>query len=276
MKHKKIASMAALIVASLSAAHAQTITGWTFDNDGIGANASPAPSTGIGTATALGMSNSYPGPAGPTNAVSNPDILSSSGSSTPSLPDAWRVRGNGTAPNSANGWNSAAPIGTQGAEFSASTVGFDSITVSFDINTTAQAERNLAVLYTLDDTVGSPVWQIATITSAGGLGGSIQTGSGVNTIGGNYVQLSSAAGWNNGISASISGAGNDANFAIEIVNASTSTDNVNISGGAYNNSSGNWRYDNVDISGTPVPEPTTLALAGLGGLAALVAVRRRN
>jgi hypothetical protein len=271
MKNQKIVSMAALIAASLSAAHAQTITAWTFDNIGVATSVyNPAPSTGSGLASALGMNNSFNN----TNSISNPDVLSSAGSSTPSLPDAWRVRGAGAAPNSGNGWSSQAAIGTQGAEFAVDTSLYNNITISFDINTTAQAERNLAVLYTLNDTVGSPTWLNATITSAGL--GSIQTASGINTIAGNYVQLSSTAGWNNGISASFSGVSADPNFAVEIVNASTGPDDVNISGAPYNNTSGNWRYDNVVISGTAVPEPTTLALAGLGGLAALVALRRRK
>jgi hypothetical protein len=91
----------------------------------------------------------------------------------------------------------------------------------------------------------------------------------------------SNGGWYDGITADLSGisaVNNDPNFAVQIVNASTGVDDINQAGTAYNNSSGNWRLDNVVISGTlvAVPEPTTLALAGLGGLAALVAVRRRK
>jgi hypothetical protein len=274
IRNKKIASMAALIAASLSAAHAQTITAWTFDNDyvvptppaTIDINASPAPSTGSGTATALGMTSSYNG----TNNVSNPDILSSTGSSTgSSLPYAWRVRGYGAAPNGGNGWSSSAPIGTQGAEFDASTVGFDNISISFDIDTTSQAEANLQLEYT----VNGSTWLNATLSSAGSLG-TLETGTGPNTVNGSYVKLGS--GWNNVITSSINdvNANNDANFGIRIVNASTGADNLNVGGTAYNNSSGNWRYDNVIISGTAVPEPSSLALGGLAGLTALVSLRR--
>jgi len=35
-------------------------------------------------------------------------------------------------------------------------------------------------------------------------------------------------------------------------------------------------FDNASLTVTPVPEPTTLALAGLGGVAALSLIRRRN
>ena len=257
---------------SLLATQAQsTITAWTFDNNGIGANASPAPSTGSGTAAALGMNNSYNN----TNSISNPDILSSAGSSTPALPDAWRVRGNGAAPNAGNGWSSQAPIGTQGAQFLASTVGFNNIQIAFDIDTTAQAEANLELLYTINGTT----WINATLTSAGSAGGTLlNNSSSPNTVLGSYIRLSSTAGWNNLITANLGGISaiaNDPNFGIEIVNASTGADDLNVAGTAYNNSSGNWRYDNVIISGTAVPEPSTLALGGLG-LAAIAFFRRNR
>ena len=287
MKNKKIVSTAALIATSLTAGHAQ-IADWNFDAGGAIAAPynSPLATSGVlaGTAqaTALGMDNNYTfnNSEGP-GSITFCDVLSSAGASTGSGSYAWRVRGptnaGGGGAGQSNGWNSQAPIGTQGALFAASTAGYNNITLSFDLNATTQAERNLAVLYTLDDTVSTPTWLLATITSAGSNGGTIQTGSGINTVGGNYVQLvPSGTGWNNQITATVAGAGGDANFAVEIVNASTGVDCVNGAGNPLNNSSGNWRYDNVNISGTAVPEPTTLALAGLGGLAALMAVRRRK
>jgi len=275
MKNQKILVVAAVVIASMATVQAQTITAWQFDNDYVAPvapaldyNASPAPATGSGVATALGMSNTYNN----TNSISNPDILSSSGSSTAALPYAWRVRGAGTGTSAGNGWSSLAPIASQGASFAASTAGYNTINVSVDIDTTAQAERNLAILYTLNDAVGSPSWLNATLTSAGNLGSIVNNTTSANTISGNYVQLGS--GWNNLITASIPGAQDDANFAIEIVNASTGADTVNISGAALNNTSGNWRYDNVIISGTvDAPEPSSLALAGIG-LTSLLAYRR--
>jgi hypothetical protein len=42
---------------------------------------------------------------------------------------------------------------------------------------------------------------------------------------------------------------------------------------AYNNSSGNWRFDNLTFTGTAVPEPTSAALVGVAGL---VFAGRRN
>jgi hypothetical protein len=265
MKNKKIVSLAALFIASLATAQAQTITDWTFDNDAVGVNSSPAPSTGFGTATALGMSNSFNN----TNSISTPDILSSAGSSTGG-PNAWRIRGAGAAPSAGNGWSSQAAIGTQGAEFDVSTLGFNNIKITFDVDTTAQAERNLELEYTLNGTT----WLNATLTSAGSLGTLENNTTSANTVTGSFVELGS--GWNNQITADltdITGANDDMDFGIRIVNASTGADDVNVGGTAYNNSSGNWRVDNVDVEA--VPEPSVLALAGLG-LTGLFIFRQRS
>jgi hypothetical protein len=268
MMHMTKVIIAGLVCAASMAAtgmQAQTtITDWTFASDAVAANNSPVPEIGAGIATALGMSNSYgtPGPS-----VSIPDIVATGGSST-STPNAWRVRGGeptgGT--QAANGWSSLAPIATQGAEFQVSTVGYNNIQVSFDLYSTTQGERNAAVLYTLNGTT----WIDATI-GAVPTGDTIvnNSGSDANSITGNYVELNSAQGFNNGITVNLSGvagAANDPNFGIEIVNASTGVDDVGLAGTAYNNSSGNWRYDNVLVSGTPtsVPEPNDLVLVGLG------------
>ena len=63
---------------------------------------------------------------------------------------------------------------------------------------------------------------------------------------------------------SIAGANNDSNFGVRLVSAFDSTGNVPndyagaaLTGGLttiYNNSSGNWRFDNLTVSGIPVPE----------------------
>src|SRR5439155_1672501 len=44
-------------------------------------------------------------------------------------------------------------------------------------------------------------------------------------------------------------AANNPNFAFRIVNAAQGNDCLAFNGGSYNNSSGNWRYDNVTVSG---------------------------
>jgi len=77
------------------------------------------------------------------------------------------------------------------------------------------------------------------------------------------------------------------NFGVRLVSAFDSTGHVaNDYAGAtltagqttiYNNSSGNWRFDNLTFSGTAVaaPEPGSIALVGIGA-AGLLARRRRT
>ena len=75
-----------------------------------------------------------------------------------------------------------------------------------------------------------------------------------NTVMGAYVsdnKLTNGAlagqDWFTGLTATISDplAANNPNFAIEMVNASTGADNVSTQGTALNNTSGNWRFDNI-------------------------------
>lgn len=265
---------AALVAASTQAQ--TTIVDWDFD--GLGTQAapynSPAPSTGSGTATVLGMNNDYNDGASPS--LPYADITATAGASTGSGSFAWRIRGGSVAGGAGtpNGWSTNAPIGTQGAMFSSSTAGYTGIKVSFDLFTTAQAEANIAFLYTTDGST----WTPAAMTYTGALSTQSQNNSSSPlTLIGPYLQLKqSGGGWYNQISvdlSSISAANNDPNFALEIVNASTSTDNINQTGGIYNNSSGNWRLDNIEVTGSVVPEPSTVAMLGFG-LAGLLGARR--
>lgn len=243
MKSKIIAPLTAFFLGFVATTQAQTtITAWTYDNLAVGINSSPQPSTGLGTATALGMNNSYNN----TNSISNPDVQSQSGSSSGG-PNCWRIRGFSSISGSeGNGWSSSAPIGTQGAQFAASTFGYYKIQVSFDVYATMDAEANLQVQYSTD---GGGHWYNANIVSADS--GVIATNtSSANTVTGIYISL--IAGWNNQITVSlsgISGVDNDTGFALRIVNASTGSDCVNTSGTAYDNTSGSWSLDNVVVQG---------------------------
>ena len=246
------------------------ITKWDFGVTGVQAAPynSPAPTTGTGAAITLGMTNSYNGG----NTVSD-DILATTGTANASFTeDTWRIRG-----TAHNGWATAAAGAaqyTQGIELDASTAGFQNITFSFDWYSTTQGIRDLQFQYNLN------------VNNAGGwqnFGGTSPTGTYIATSNDFYnapnsptitVDLSS-----------IAGANNDANFGVRLVSAFDSTGHVpndyasaGLSSGLtviYNNSSGNWRFDNLTFSGTAVaaPEPGSLALVGIGAAGLL---RRRR
>jgi hypothetical protein len=262
-----------------------TITAWTFETNAIAVNNSPSPTTGSGTASALGM-GIYPTPNNGTNAD---DVLQGATGDTGAngvadLTQIWRIRAQ-AAPGggAANGWSSLAPIGTQGAQFSVSTLGYSNVTVSLDWYATTQGEANMQLQYTADGST----WNNVKLTLGGSDAGLVLSNNttSANTVNGWFVSDSISNGvagagqdWFTGLTATISdpSAANDTNFAIRIVNASTGADDVSTKGTALNNNSGNWRFDNVAISGTAVvPEPSTVAMVGLGVLGMLSLRRRR-
>ena len=121
---KTIVSIAALLAASLPVAQAGIITAWTFENDAIALNNSPAPSTGSGTASSIGMAT-Y---ATPNIGVTTDDVIAGSAGDTGvngnvNLSQIWRIRAQAGTAGAANGWSSAAPIGSQGIQVAASTSG---------------------------------------------------------------------------------------------------------------------------------------------------------
>jgi uncharacterized protein (TIGR03437 family) len=251
---KKIVSIAALIAASLPVGFAQggVIAAWTFENNAIAVNNNPAPSTGSGTASSIGMAT-Y---ATPNIGVTTDDVVAGAAGDTgvngvADLTQIWRVRAQAGSSGAANGWSSAAPIGTQGAVFAASTVGYNNITVSFDWYATNQGEGKLQLQYTTDGST----WHNALLSLAGSDSGLalLKNTSSANTVNGWYVSITGGAGqgWFTGLTAAISdpNAANNPKFAVEMVNAATGADDTSAVGSALNNNSGNWRFDNVVISG---------------------------
>jgi hypothetical protein len=274
-----LASIGSAAFIFTSSAPAQTLADWTFDgsNTPVGVNNTPAPATGSGTADAIGMGNTY----GSSTSVNTDDVLLGKSSDTGTngvadLTNEWRVRGQPGSSN-ANGWNSAAPIGTQGAQFFASTAGASAgasgIKVSFDWYDTSAGEANMEFLYT---TNGGTTWNNLALTLGGSDSGlSNKTNStSANTVMGAYVQAAGSGGqdWFTGLTATITdlNALNDAGFGIEMVNASTGADDITASGAAENNTSGNWRFDNILIQA--VPEPSSWIL-GFGAAVVFVALR---
>jgi hypothetical protein len=288
--HSRIIPLSAALLLAAAQTRAQVITAWSFENDPVAVNNAPAPSIGSGTADSIGM-NIY---ATPNVGITQDDVVVGKASDTgangiANLTQTWRVRGQAGANGAANGWSSAAPIGTQGAQFAASTAGTGSsgIQVSFDWYATTQGEANLQLAYSLNVNAPTPVWNNLQITLGGSDAGLVvlNNNTSANTVMGSYVSDNllvngSKAGqdWFTGLTATITdpGAANDPNFGIEMVNASTLGDDVSTAGTALNNNSGNWRFDNVVISAIQAPEPSALAFTALGFAALCWQFRRRS
>lgn len=261
----------ALGLAALApAAPAAVITQWSFTAVASAPDNSPAPSMGTGTAITLGMTNSYN-----TGNTASDDIVSTASPTNGNgiTQDAWRIRG-AQSPTGDNGWATAAAGAaeySQGIELDVSTVGYTGIQFGFDWYSTNQGIRDLQVQYNTN------------INNPGGwtnIGGTSPTGTYIAVPNDWY----SAAHPEISIDlSSIAGASNDPNFGVRLVSAFDSTGNVpndyagaTLTGGLttiYNNNSGNWRFDNLTISGT-APEPASLSLLAIGGIL-LVARRRR-
>jgi hypothetical protein len=273
----KSAALAAVFAMSMTAVGlADTFTQWTFDNVAVGgtwpapAINSPVPSLGTGTATPLGMDNNYTytNNEGP-GSVAWCDVILKSGTD-----NAWRIRGPSNLANqgvgNANGWNTAAPQYTQGAEFAASTTGYDNVLVSFDWFSTTQGVRDMQPQYTTDGVTWSNISGLLTISNQADVNANFESFS---------LDFSG-----------ISAVNNNPNFAVKLVSAYDPTYSgagaptytaSKLTGGlptVYNNSSGNWRFDNITFSGTAVtvPEPSTLVLLGAGFAAVAVMFFRRK
>ena len=260
MKIRNIVCIASLLLASLSGAKAATtLTTWNFDSaGGPGVNASPGPSTGFGTAGVFGFGGS-----------SSPTLVSQPGSSTAALlPIAWSVGNTGGA---TVGWSTNAAIGTQGAKFAASTLGYYQIQVSFDVYVQTNSEAALLVQYSQDGLY----WQNANITAAGSAGILATNTNPANGIVANFSYLiltnSATAGWNNGVTVDLTGVpgvANDPNFAIRIVNAATGTNCLDTTGALYNNANnGDWTLDNVNFQGISFDTVADWTFDNIGKLA---------
>jgi hypothetical protein len=235
-----------------------TVTEWTFESEGTTAFVPhPVPEFGSGLATSIGFDfpTNFVFSDGSRGSTNKPDILANGvpySSSSSAGQFVWRVRGQGPG----NGWNTAAPIGSQGAEFDVSTVNYNDVLISFDMFSTSQGEAKMCVLYTTNN------WTTTNNASTLAYGSNptfIVTNppSGPNhsddTVVGTYFwQTTGQNFYNNFIVdfTGVPGVANNPNFAIRIVNAAQGADCLAYNGGSYNNSSGNWRYDNVAVNGT--------------------------
>jgi hypothetical protein len=233
-----------------------TITAWTFETYGTTAYIPhPVPEFGSGTASSIGFDTSYHFSDGSIGSTNKPDTLpngvpfSSSGAAGQIV---WRVRGQGPG----NGWNTQSPIGSQGAEFDVNTVNYSDILISFDMFSTSQGEAKMCVLYTTNNWATT---NNATTLFYGINPTFILTNSPSNpdyspdTVTGTYFYQNTGQNFYNNFIVDLTGVAgvtNNPDFAFRIVNAAQNGDCVAFNGGSYNNSSGNWRYDNVTVSGT--------------------------
>ena len=142
-------------------------------------------------------------------------------------------------------------------QFAVSTVGFQNITVSYDQTGSATGPRDFNFQYSLDGTT-------------------------FTTVNGTFYQLTSpAVGWSAGTPVGTTSFSFDLSAVTALNNASTAyfriadNDTVAINGTTVA-TGGTGRIDNFLVSAAPVPEPATIALASLGGLACLVAMRRKR
>jgi len=281
----KGAALAAAVagVFILQTASAAIITQYSFSGSSPTPSGTELATTGSGTATSLGMTNNYTysNGEGP-GSVDGSNITTTAGTAHPTFSEStWRIVGNSNSANSgagkANGWNNSAPNYTQGAEFGANTSGYVPTTLSFDWYCTTQGVANLQIRYSLDGTTWTSIGSDYVATPNGYYGAA----AGTPTITLSLSSISAAA-------------ANDPNFAIELVSVRPVSGDANYFGTGpgvdgdyasaastalaptdYNNNSGNWRFDNVTISGTAVPEPAGLGMPGVAGVAMLKR-RRRN
>jgi hypothetical protein len=263
-------ALALCVIAGIpSLTFATTITKWDFGVIGLQSAPynSPAPTTGAGTATMLGMTNSYNG-----GNTASGDVLLTAGTANSSFSEnTWRIRG-----TASNGWAThaaGAPQYSQGIEIDASTVGFNNISFSFDWYSTTQGIRDLQFQYNTNKN-NAAGWT--------NFGGTSPTGTYI-AVSNDYYNAPGSPTITVNLS-SIPGVNGDANFGVRLVSAFDSTGNVpndyasaQLTGSVtqiYNNSSGNWRFDNLTVSGTAVPEPVSLGILSVAALG--LAFRRRH
>jgi hypothetical protein len=274
-------AIAAIAFAAATSAHADTIADWNFGSLAVVApDNTPAATGGTQAANAatkaadVGMTNSY-AEAGYSSSVSYDDIANDT-NSTIGNGDSWRIRGSSSATKStgANGWSINAPEYAQGAQFATTTAGEQNIVLSFNWAASAQGIANMQVQYNTN------------VNNAGGwtnVGSLLAATVGNSSPGGSYQTDTINFG-----ALGITSVNNDATFGVRLVaaynptlgNYASASSVIAGSPALYNNSSGNWRFADVQIDGTaiaPVPLPASvwLLVSSLGGLG-LLARRRRK
>ncbi len=238
MFHRLLAT-AVLATAAALPARAVTLTQWNFNSptpDANTATGTTLPSVGAGTASLVG-------------GVTSPSFNSGVGSSDPSASDnsGWQTT---TYPAVGAGNKTA------GVQFSVSTVGYQGISINYDLRHSNTSSRYEALQYTLN---GSTWIDAATFDG----------NAGDTWFNNRSFDLSS-----------ITGADNNANFAFRVLATfapSTSTYVASSPTGTYG-TSGTWRFDMATVSAVsaiPEPGPYAMLLAGLA-IVGFIARRQRG
>ena len=200
--------------------------------------------------------------------VASADITTTEGSTDPNsdfTSNSWRIRGPACTKSAANcgenlnppsavgnGWNTAAPQYTQGAEFDVPTTGYYHVVFQYDWYVTAQGFRDLQAQYNTNIT-NSNGW-----TNVGPLQVTPDGGGFVNQITIDFTAL--------GLGAQVD---NNPNFGVRLVGAydpsytgagSPTYTGASLTNGqptVYNNNSGNWRFDEINFFGNTSSTTTT-------------------
>lgn len=237
MKKITLIASATLVAAC---AQAQVLTQWNFNGASSttvsGGNNSPDASIGFGTASLLG---------GVTGSFASGIVDGGSTDPVTTVPEnfAWNVT---------NYASQGTESGLRGVQFNVSTVGYQNVSISFDVRKSTSSSRYQEVLYTLDGT---------NFTSLGLVDGN----AGNTWFNSNTFDL-----------ASITGANDNANFGFKIVTVFApggSTYLPSNANGVYG-TSGTTRFDMVTVNAEAVPEPATMAILCAG--AAFIARRKRK
>jgi hypothetical protein len=248
----RLCSVAALLaLAGAVQAQPVTFTKWDFQNYTTNTTLvnNPIPSVGIGSATQLGMTNTYVLANGATCSTANGGIVAALDNTNSSDGgNAWRVRGASGVPGSTcsgNGWSLSAPQFTQGAEFRVNAANYTNLVLTLDWFTTTQGVRHAQLQYSVD-------------------AGQTWISKGPILSGGQNL-------WTNNLTydfSSDAGVNNNPDFRVRLVSvhsptytgpgAPTYTQAAN-DANVYGNSAGNWRFDAVAFTGTPVgPVPPSV------------------
>jgi hypothetical protein len=227
--------IAVSLLAAVTTTQADVLTQWTFEGD------VSTPETGSGVASLVGGTT------------------------------AGFATGNGGG----RGWNTTsyaaqgAESGQRGVQFLVDTTGFESISMSFDHRASGTGSRWAQVDYTLD---GGANWTTGFWNNNGGISPhdtfysfivdfSSVTGANDNAdFGFRIVSIFSPLAFDQNASLP----DYDANTAYMRANGQASYDPEGGLGTGDYGAGGTWRFDNVTLSGSVVPEPTALSLAGLG------------